>query len=507
MANFALLAKIGVDSKALQSGLAGAKGSMQRFTDSVKKMAAAAKAAAAVALVALAKKAIDAGSQISDLSEQLRINTEALQVLMAVSKKAGVDQGSLERALRNVSIRTQEAIDGNKMYADSFARLGIDLKKFAELPTEQKLEVIAQAYTKAGKSQEAFADIAQVLGNRAGPKMLEVLRRLNDEGLEPLTKEARMFGQVMDEETIKTMDEAADTIGIVANAFVVFAAKTLNFVTKQVKRVGVLFEFFSDVIEPLDPLFNKIGEGFLKLMEKMKKISPLAAMIMGVKNYNSALESSIKTEGDAIDSKEKYNEVLNDELKEQAKVVAMAEAIAEKKKQEKEDYEELTRSVGEYVDKVNEARNAEQEKFIKDKELEALKLRAEGQKEQAEALEEYIVKVKEAIRINNEYATGLKEAVGIVQGIATQETIEAATTAKGENLATVASEVGEKVGISFKETTDGVFQQFIDGIKQDRTFTEKELQDGIREQIEKAGNQEKLLSEIKDALAGKFTNQ
>lgn len=171
----------------------------------------------------LGSAAINLGSQISDASEQLRINAVAFQALSFVAQKAGVDQSSFERSVRNVTLRTQKAVEGNKSYQDAFEKLGIELNKFTQLPTEQKLEKIAQAYAKSGKSQEAFNAVATVLGERAGPKMLEVLRRLNDEGLAELTQRAEEAGTVMDEKVIAAMDELADSIGILKTKIIVLS--------------------------------------------------------------------------------------------------------------------------------------------------------------------------------------------------------------------------------------------------------------------------------------------
>lgn len=162
---------------------------------------------------ALGTQAIDLGSKISDLAEQLRIGAEELQVFLAVGLKAGVSQADMEKALRNVTIRTQEALDGNKLYRESIERLGFDMKVFSGLDTDKKIIAIAHAYEKAGKSQEAYADVARILGTKAGPKMLEVFRRINSEGFSELTKGAIESGQVLEDHTIASLDAAADAIG------------------------------------------------------------------------------------------------------------------------------------------------------------------------------------------------------------------------------------------------------------------------------------------------------
>jgi hypothetical protein len=282
MANFSLLAKIGVDSKALQSGLKGAQTRVQAFKSSIGTLGPM---IAAIGFTSLAKKAIDLGSKISDLSEQLRINAESLQVLLAVSAKAGVEQATLEKALMSVTIRTQEAMDGNKMYSESFERLGINLEEFAKLPTEKKIEAIAHAYKAAGKSQEAFADIASILGTRAGPKMLEILRRISDEGLGALTKEAKKNGQVMSEDVIAKMDAAADQIGILSNGLTILTGNVLSVAIPAFKIFGNGLGFVGDIVGVAASNFLSFGQTIGSIMKAIinPAIKQLEALGLAIK--------------------------------------------------------------------------------------------------------------------------------------------------------------------------------------------------------------------------------
>jgi hypothetical protein len=204
-----IIARMGLDSSGISTGIASARSKLNDF------VATAAKIGAGVAVgmfVKIANDAINLGSKISDLAEQLRIGTEELQVLFAISTKAGVSQQDLERSIRNVTMRTQEAIDGNAKYGEAFKRLNINVDEFNKLTPDKRLEAIGRAYAEAGKSQEAYTAVAAILGEKAGPKMLEVLRRLADEGFPALTKEAKEAGLVMSESTIAALDKAADEI-------------------------------------------------------------------------------------------------------------------------------------------------------------------------------------------------------------------------------------------------------------------------------------------------------
>ena len=211
MARTEIQAKLGLDTTAFQRGLAKSQKGIGNFVASgIKKFGALAGAAG---LGAMAKSAIDLGSKISDLAVQLNIGTTELQVLDFASREAGVGTEIMARALRNVQLRTEEAIKGNKSYGDAFKQLGIDIEVFKQLKTEEKMEAIAKAQENATDKAAAYNSVSRILGEKAGPALQEVLQNLaGPQGFDGLADAAERAGEVMSKETIKKMDDAADRI-------------------------------------------------------------------------------------------------------------------------------------------------------------------------------------------------------------------------------------------------------------------------------------------------------
>lgn len=89
---------------------------------------------------------------------------------MRATQEAGVGQQTLSRALRNVQLRTEEAILGNTSYADAFDRLGIEVEAFRDLPTEDKFEAIAIASEEAEDKATAFAAGSSNFRRASGPR-------------------------------------------------------------------------------------------------------------------------------------------------------------------------------------------------------------------------------------------------------------------------------------------------------------------------------------------------
>jgi hypothetical protein len=119
------------------------------------------------------KGVIDYGSALSDIATRTLTTATSFQVLAYQSRIAGVEISVLERAMRNVTIRTQEAVRGNTNYADAIADLGINIEDFINLPAEQKIELIAKKFVEGGQTARDFSNIARILGERAGPQLTE----------------------------------------------------------------------------------------------------------------------------------------------------------------------------------------------------------------------------------------------------------------------------------------------------------------------------------------------
>lgn len=213
-------------------------------------------------LTMLARKSIETGSQISDLATQLRIGSTELQVLNSLARDAGVDLTKLETTLRNVNQRTIDACDGNETYREAFARLGIDLKSFVELPLEQKLTAVANAYKNSGESLTALNDISTIFGTKTGPQMLEILDRISTEGMDALTQSAIEAGQVMDEETIASLDRAGDEIGRWQNKIIVWFGGFLADMGSEVGRwkIGMqILQVFAEAVVWIENMLRDFG--------------------------------------------------------------------------------------------------------------------------------------------------------------------------------------------------------------------------------------------------------
>lgn len=261
---------LNLDSSGVDRALQTANKSVKGFVGgSIKQFGALAGAAG---FGGLATSAINLGSKISDMAVQLNIGAEELQVLEFAAREAGVETGIMERAIRNVQLRTQQAIEGNKRYAEAYQMLGLDMQKVNKLPVEQKMEAIAKAQAAATDQQAAYNAVAAILGERAGPKMQEILQNLAQDGFPQMEKAAKNSGTIMDEDVIAKMDKAADKIEQFKRRITVMTASVLTYV---VPGFGILKDGLGFVGEAFGTAILN-AQAFFKLITKniMTAIAP-----------------------------------------------------------------------------------------------------------------------------------------------------------------------------------------------------------------------------------------
>lgn len=235
---FSLKAVFGIDATGVKTEIKQLRKELNTFVQDYAKLGAG---LAIGAFVALSKGAIDLGSKLSDLSLQIGINVEKLQVLNALARDAGVAQETMNKALIKTRTSAQEAAEGNKTYADAFAALGINVREFLALPAEERIVAIGKAYERSADKNKAYNAVAGIFGEKVGPKMMEVLGVLANQSFPSLEASAKKAGDVMSAETIVALDKAGDAIEAFKQRITIAIGKIIvNFRTEEgLKLMGL----------------------------------------------------------------------------------------------------------------------------------------------------------------------------------------------------------------------------------------------------------------------------
>lgn len=216
MANFSLLAKIGLDSKGFQKGLDKAKTGVSKFGKGVlsasNKLAKMGLGAAAAAFALLSKNAIALGSELSDIANNTGFATEKFQVFRGALIDAGGAAKSMEKAIVIMQKAVVQGSEGLTTYQRAFERIGLNVDDLRKMRPEDQFETIGKAIAGATDQQGALTAAIEIFGQKNAGRLIEVFKRLDKDGYGKMAKDIEKAYGIMDAETQKALDKAADTI-------------------------------------------------------------------------------------------------------------------------------------------------------------------------------------------------------------------------------------------------------------------------------------------------------
>jgi len=166
----------------------------------------------ALAFVGFAKKAIDLGSELSDIATSTGFATEQFQVFRGALIDAGGKAGAMEKSIINMQKAVIQGSEGLTTYTRAFERLGLNVKDLKALSPEQQFEEIGKAIAGAGDKQEAFTSALEIFGTKNAPRLMEVFQRLAKDGYGKMATDVEEAYGIMDEATQKSLDKAADAV-------------------------------------------------------------------------------------------------------------------------------------------------------------------------------------------------------------------------------------------------------------------------------------------------------
>lgn len=155
----------------------------------------------------LVEGTVEAASQAKNLALQLNISTDAVQELGYAANIADMSTGELTAGLRKLSVGLETVKSkGTGPAADALQKLHVSMKDLKGESLDQNLEVLADAFEKAGPKVNKMQVAIDLFGRSAGPKMLQLLDK-GSAGIVELREEAHKMGVVLDEDAIEKADE------------------------------------------------------------------------------------------------------------------------------------------------------------------------------------------------------------------------------------------------------------------------------------------------------------
>ena len=185
MAIFSFLVKMGLDATQFNTGVKQSQSVLHKFSHEtlggVK--ARIAEAFTIAAVVEMAHRSIEAGKEISNLSEKLGLTTDEVQKLQVASNEAGVDINQMGQMFLKVGEFRKKAVLGNEENQALAMKYGLTISDLNNpmLKNKDIAEKISEAFQESNKGAAEQSDLVAMAGTRA-ERLLAVLANINELG-------------------------------------------------------------------------------------------------------------------------------------------------------------------------------------------------------------------------------------------------------------------------------------------------------------------------------------
>lgn len=261
------------------------------------------------------KSFADTGSALYDMSARTGASVEALSALSFAAGQTGTDMATVEAGIKKMDSAMFDAVNGNKAAASTFAQLGLDAATLIDLPLDQRMLAVAEAFDKIENPSKKGALAVDLLG-KSGRDLIPMLKELGplqersaELGLGWSTEDAALADSVGDR-----LDEVALTLGrmvqIVGSelspAFLSLTDSIGTWLPATREWVSWLIGAASELYQTLSFTFtnfgdlasltlSQVGSYFVTLGEDIAHFfsGTLPAVLMGFVTYATTLMSTL----------------------------------------------------------------------------------------------------------------------------------------------------------------------------------------------------------------------
>jgi hypothetical protein len=232
-------------------------------------------------MAALVKSSIDAGDELSKISQRVGISVETLSLWNPAAQQAGVSSEAFEKGLRKLSTTMVDAATGGEDAAQTFRAVGVEFKNQDGTlrATDQVLLDLADRFKAMPDGAEKSALAVQIFG-KAGAELIPFLNQGRD-GINDLTDELRSLGIEMSGESAaqaEVFNDALDKVHLattsigtqVMTAFLPALNEMALGMVESAKQGGALRAILDGVVLVLKTLAlgaATVGKAFVALGE------------------------------------------------------------------------------------------------------------------------------------------------------------------------------------------------------------------------------------------------
>lgn len=270
------------------------------------------------------KRAADAMDDAYKSAQKIGTSVENFSALSYAAGQSGVPVETLEKSLLKLSRTMDDARTGTGKAAETFARLQIDPKQFADpadalLVIAERFQQLPDGATKAALAQELFG--------RTGAELIPLLNQ-GAAGIRELTTEAKELGRVFETEAAAAAEQFNDNLdklktageGLVVNALTPMLpglTEVTRLMADAAKEGGILSAIWAGLkLAAGDFLTNESLKPTYRLAEAQKQLNALRAdgfdedhrRIVQLKQYIPLLTVLADEEKRAADAKSDASE-------------------------------------------------------------------------------------------------------------------------------------------------------------------------------------------------------
>ncbi|MGH8743206.1 MAG: hypothetical protein ACREUY_02915, partial [Burkholderiales bacterium] len=170
----ASIARLEQDVKKAANAVKGAAGEMESAVSFAKTgFLALAAVWANVQFFSLIKGAADAADRLNEMGVRLSIATQDMAGLSLAAQLAGIQQETLNGALRKMATNVAEAARGGEDARDKFEQLGLSANQLSKLPLNRQFEILIDRLAGVENTTQRVA-LAQGIMGRSGSEMLSM---------------------------------------------------------------------------------------------------------------------------------------------------------------------------------------------------------------------------------------------------------------------------------------------------------------------------------------------
>lgn len=245
-------------------------------------------------LISNSLKATDA---LAKTAGRIGTTTEALSALQFAGQLTGVEVNTMNMALQRFTRRAAEAAVGTGEAQGALRELRLDARKLTELPLDEQMLTLADAFADAEARGVNPLKIAFKLFDSEGAALVNTLA-LGRDGLSELLGEARTLGVVMSANAAKGVEDANDALFRLQSLFGGLVKQTVAALAPAISALA-------------DLLTNKVAKAFDQTKGGVQAFAQVLAkdavggMIAAVKGFEGLVQGLVETANHLIIMKAK----------------------------------------------------------------------------------------------------------------------------------------------------------------------------------------------------------